>query len=390
MSSPEFELQSVFGEPTLNPAGTNRYLQHKRYLDTSLSLLNFTNQDLTIGYRNGLVLTLPRQVDSEQRCLVIQTELRFPTLLEINATHLLSVLEEHCSAELRLVNIVLRPPKQRTPNNPYQTDVYGGVNLTIEYSISIAELKQFGGSVYFNDVDLMISQLPQEKAPFHPYSEMGMRHAEHTDLRKYGGGKFGFSVEIIDNQGAIGDRYLNFGGSVSVITATINPRKLDGIYINWNNSVKGRLDAPEANGHRYTAEQADAEFHLFRNFADAQRNGNGDLSRQEELTKLEHTNSLLKLELQTEKTKAERMTAELDAKLKALTFQQETLAKERQASVDKQNHLLEAERQKMRDHYESRSYERKDTSEVVKVLPAIIIGIGAIFMAVRAFMPTAK
>lgn len=41
-------------------------------------------------------------------------------------------------------------------------------------------------------------------------------------------------------------------------------------------------------------------------------------------------------------------------------------------------------RQRVKDHYEDKSYVRKESSEAVKFIPGIIVGIGAIFMAMRS------
>lgn len=381
MTSPaQIEVPSVFGEPIISGDGVYKTAKQKRYIERRSYPLNFTAQDLTIGYRDGLKFKLPRQYDEDhQSQLIIRTELILTNLVEINVNHLLSVVDEHCSSEMRLVRQAISPQDQ----DPYRR--FDGLNLTIDYSISIPELRNYGGSVYFHDVDLMISQLDCDRAPEHPYSEQGMLKAQCVDLQRQTGGRFGFSIEIVDNQGLIGDRYINVGGQISRITAGINYRKMDGIYVSWNHGVSGRLDLPDTQVRCYTPEQADLEFKLFRSYHEAERFGDGDDVRKKEIADIEHETTLLKARLQAEKAVSDRKNVELDLALKTLSSQHDALKHERDEMMSRQSHTLEIEKQKIRDYYEGRSYERKDQSEIVKFLPSIAMGIGAIILAVKAF-----
>lgn len=381
------EAPSVFGEPVLSPDGVLKTGKQKRYIERRSYPLNFTAQDLSIGYRDGLKINLPRQYDVDhQNQLVIRTELILSNLVEINVDHLLSVVDEHCSPEMRLVRTALTPEKEF---NPYRRNTYGqefdGLNLTIDYSISIPELRNYGGTVYFHDVDLLVSNLSLDRCPEHPYSEQGMLRTRAMDLQQQTGGRFGFSIEIIDNQGVIGDRYINIGGQVSRIAASTNYRKMDGVYVSWNHGVSGKLDLPDTQVRMYPPEEADVEFKLFRSYAEAIHYGNGDEARKKELAELEHRTALQKSKLAEEKVISDRKALELDQALKSLTHQHEALRVERDEILSRQSHTLEIEKQKIRDYYEGRSYERKDRSEVVKILPTIAMGIGALILAVKAF-----
>ena len=92
-------------------------------------------------------------------------------------------------------------------------------------------------------------------------------------------------------------------------------------------------------------------------------------------------------------------------KSKAIIQELKALAEIEAAKASEENQRLEAEikrldalrsriehdaaleRQRLKDYYESRAYARKDHSEVLKVLPSIIIGIGSILLAVKTFFP---
>jgi hypothetical protein len=375
------EVPSVFGEPVRNLEPSNILTRPKKYIEVRQYPLNFTNQDLTIAYRSGLKFNLPRQYSRDHQALIIRTEISIDNLVEINADHLLSVVEEHCSSELKLFKDAISPQDQPYPYR----EPYGGINLIIDYSISIQELRKHGGSVYFHDVDLMVSHLPVELAPDHPHSEQGRLKTICLETHQHEGKRFGFAVEIVDNQGTIGDRYINIGGRVSKIPAIENPRKMDGIYVSWNQHVSGKMSLPETTLQHMSPDVADLEFNLFRTYGEADAHGNGEESRKRELVSLEHETTLAKSQLAKEKAETDRENLRLEQSLKTLTHQHDTLKTEREEFVNKQNLIHEAEKQQLKDFYEARSYRRKDDSEVLRVLPVIAMGIGAVIMAIKAF-----
>lgn len=378
-SSAQIEVPSVFGEPIINTEGVFITNNHKKHVEVRTAPLNFTSQDLTIAYRNGLKINLPRQWDKDhQGQLVIRTELVFHNLVEINIDHLLSVADEQCSPEMRLIKTTIQTPDL---TNPYRRE-FEHTTITLDYSISIPELKQFGGSVYFHDVDLMVSQLSVDMAPDHPYSERGLAQQQCVDVGSQT--RFGFSIEIVDNQGGIGDRYINIGGRVSRIPSTVDVRKMDGIYVSWNQSVSGRQSVPETQIRCYDPEDADAEFKLFRSYGDALSYGNGDDFRKRELAELEHRTATIKATAAAEKADLDRRNQDLDHSYKKLQFEYDRLRAERDEILSRQSHQMEMEKQKLRDYYEGKSYDRKDRSEVVKFLPAIVTGIGALVIAIKA------
>jgi len=380
-SSAQIEVPSVWGEPNISTDGVLKTAKHKKYFEVRTAPLNFTSQDLTIGYRNGLKINLPKQWDPDhQSQLVVRTELIISNLVEINLNHLLSVVDEQCSSEMKLIKAKIQLPDS---SNPYRREFESTI-ITLDYSISIPELKSFGGSVYFHDLDLMISQLPVEEAPDHPYSERGMARQQCIDVNRHHN-RFGFSIEIVDNQGAIGERYINVGGQVSRIPATVNFKKMDGIYISWNQSVKGRLDKPDTQVRCFEPAIADAEFRLFKTYGEALSYGNGDEARKKELADIEFQTASIKARAAAEKAELDRKNQQLDFDLKQLQHQFDMLKAERDEILSQQSHRMEIEKQKIRDYYESRSYDRKDSSEVVKFLPAIITGVGAIILAIKAF-----
>jgi hypothetical protein len=110
----------------------------------------------------------------------------------------------------------------------------------------------------------------------------------------------------------------------------------------------------------------------------------GDVSqaKKEELLNLEHQIQVEKAELARERQQHEK---EMLDKEKALKEAEE--ARDRNARVidemrSEQEHRQKLERERVKDYYEDRSYERKDSNETLKFLPTLILGIGAAVAAV--------
>lgn len=380
--SPQF-VPIISGEVSRYLPGNESPQRHRSPLEIRSTPINYTNLDLTLGYRNGAKFVLPKQYDAEKYGLVIRTEILITSLVEIHADYALSVPDEHSSAELMLIKEAIRNIDQ---SNPYRRGNFGGLNLSVDYEISIEQLKEHGGVVYLEEIDLVVSLLNQEKTPAHPYSKEGLIQTACGGVDAYGDGQFGYGVEIIDTLGKIGDRYLNIGGRIHRIPVQINPTRQDGIYIRWNQWVENEYAMPREHSERYDPEEAEKQFQLYRTYVDALRAGDREQARKEELAELEHETALIKQQFQKEKVQYETKQLEMEERIKTLLHQMDMREKERAEQLSKIQHEHEIERGKIRDYYESRSLDRKDSSEVIKILPTLAVGIGAIFLAVRALL----
>lgn len=71
---------------------------------------------------------------------------------------------------------------------------------------------------------------------------------------------------------------------------------------------------------------------------------------------------------------------EMDREVKRL--QRESA--ESQAELERVRQKEELERQRIKDYYEDRAFSRKDNNEALKIIPSIVVGIGAVFMAIKS------
>jgi len=122
-------------------------------------------------------------------------------------------------------------------------------------------------------------------------------------------------------------------------------------------------------------------FGIYGTFAKAK--ANGDISRQMELKKIEFDARVLEQKHENEilKAAAEQDRIQFERRERELLAEHEARKRERDEAMASLEHMREIERAKAKDIFEDRSYARKDSSETIKFIPAIVVGLGAIFAA---------
>lgn len=308
-----------------------------------------------------------------KKSLVIRVEITITHEVYDSVQLYLLAVNDSASPELKLLRDAF------TQQN--QSNSYRGATLILEYPIDLETLRNYGGTVYYSELDLLVSMLPSAQVPAHPYSAEGRNQhliSSESVLNEAIG--FGYSISIVDNAGQYGDRYFNIAGKIYRIPASKDPTRRDGIYVASPLPVQGEMGMRDPKVRYYPFELAETELGLYRTVEEAKTLGDPTTSRREALAKLEHdlaaasrTNQLLRTEQEAENLRVSREIARLEAE---------------NQKRDKELEVLKAERTeatlRAKDYYETRSYDRKDQSEAVKFIPAIIIGIGAIALALRS------
>ena len=378
MNQPEPSLSSHFGKPALYQNGLKKQLAHHSPIEITESFFNYTRTPLTVVKRNGLIIPLtpePVMGFDEKLSIRVDFNIRNATVAQIKKQ--LTLLDEQDDEALHLLRTALE--------NSVISPMAYGVKITLEYPLSLMELKKYGGSVYYGELDLVVSLDPPTTVIPHPYSERGRRANIATAVMPEGStDMFGYSVFVVDNHGQYGPRYLNIGGKVYRVSPVRDPIQNDGIYITSSRPVDGDLFEPGVEVLHYSFEGAEESVGLYKTFDEALNLGDLNTARKETLAKMEQDNLVLQRDLNLTKSKHAAEQAEQDRRMKDMVafherekFEMTQKQAEIEAAAKKRELLEEQRRAEMKDYYEKRSLERKDSSEVVKVLPAIIVGIGA-------------
>lgn len=115
------------------------------------------------------------------------------------------------------------------PTNP--------IILSFEYTIDPNIVRENGGSIYIESLDLLICE-EDGRSRLHPYSAMGKIDREITEMNHATSG-FMFGITIVDNANRVGKLYTRYAGNVFAIRAIRDTNRKDGVYLSLKNVASG-------------------------------------------------------------------------------------------------------------------------------------------------------
>lgn len=372
--------------------------------ESTMVIRNHLRGPLTVMDRFGVPLTLVRQEDSGAYRVEIEVTIllnarnrdetdRFLSQLDVtNKSRIKKLLKEAWLANKRVIDT----------NVPLEIKLF--------YTITEAQFDKYGGTFYHHYLDRVFSCTQSASEVRHPYSEEELlRHETNRVASRYREAGAFFGIEIIDNHGTYGDRFMCFSKEVIRVKAVKDPAKKDGIYIRQTRPALSEQTAPEIIARYYPifdekgAVIEHEELFLFPSYAQALAMGDLELTRKQELaereferrkTELENQLKLLeqktgaearKWEVEEQRLKMELNHLKEEFKLKEEEHRQarEKLEGERQKAeherqklwIEREKLEMELKRLKEKDEYESRAQKRKDRSEWVKGMSTLIVAV---------------
>ncbi len=334
-------------------------------VEKRISYINRTHREVIICERSNLKLVIPAapRFGVPQEVIVRVEYWIHEERVKINTELLLD--------RMRDLGDHVKVFRQAFSCNEFYGPQFRGVRFCVEYAVDQATLEDYNDSLYYKDIDLLISIADKSECPDHPFSQEAEINDAYANVL-INQPSLGLNVDIYinDPKNRYGERYVNVFGKVYCIrTVKLFDRK-EGIYL--SKIVNGkRCDV------YFTFEEAGKEINLFRVEDEALTNGHVDIILKKNLAELENTNLLLKKELDASKTILQTKQVELDARKAELDKERE----EWKAEKEQEDLKRKREFERMKDKYEERSYERKDRSELLKHIPTLIIGLSTVFLA---------
>lgn len=272
----------------------------------------------------------------------------------------------------------------------------------VDYGVDEDDVQRNGGSLYLVNLDLVVSTMVGGYVPHHPFSQDGVRNRLVADNETINTtGVVGYSLQIVDNEDIFGPRYININKEIYLVQPTKDPGRLSGVYRASTAPVteSGGVGKPRADYFAFP--EAEALLGLFRSYEEAAVLGDIAAEKKRELDTLAHDLKAQELHMKSERLESEkefenwrrdleqrRLVEESDRKAQEHRWKLEesrineagARLKEEQTRVE---HLRSISALERKDHYEERSYVRKDASEFLKWVPAIATGLAAIFLAFK-------
>lgn len=124
-------------------------------------------------------------------------------------------------------------------------------SVTVVYEIPDEALVT-GISVYYRNLDIVVSLTDYIPIPKHPYEFTG---ALHNELTRTEGlleqDEFRFGILLVDNNGRTGPRYININGRLYRVPAARRSNLRDGVYLKTSECVLGDTGLPPPAGISY-------------------------------------------------------------------------------------------------------------------------------------------
>lgn len=361
--------------------------------ETYTTYTNGLPYPVVISLRNGLSLTIPPLNQNWQQSpdFVATVRYRFAKGVKIDTHRLFDAISENDSEETKALKEAISDARVNVS--------YNGHECTLRYHVDVRTFEEHRGAMYIHELDIALSLDDPESPVYHPEStwgrELQLQHTKDVGLV--------YQICINDTEQRYGKRWANIGGRVLPVRVVEDHTRKEGVYV----TIAGHHHQSKTEEIYYTFESASAELMLFSTESEARTLGNMAEERKREFENLQHDQRMLTLKMEEEhkskihelemrlaqqkqeKADRESKMAKVIAKLKkaeakfAYKLEKEARrlekeAKRRDAQLAKEKAERESRMLGVRDHYEHRSYDRKDTSEIVKWLPALAVGAGVL------------
>lgn len=368
-------IPTMFGDVAMSPVGPNDRVVYVSPLEYKISYLNNLPMDVVIGYRSGLKFKLPAQRNMFSNLLIIRVEVIIRDRNKTEIQSVLSALDNEITPELKAFRDAYSLQIQH--NN-----AYGTITLIVDYTVDIIKLKRLGGTVYFQELDIVVSINDIMSCQPHPESKEGrdlqLLNAEDVS------GDFIYKITLVDNLNKYGPRYISICNKIYRINTCQDSGKRDGIYITTNKAVGvDTIENDDDKAVNYFPIDSE-ELEIFKSYEEALTLGDSLTNRKQKLVEMELLTLEQKRELQDLKHQNELLLIEKN-KEKLILEEERERHKYILEQMQRENEArIESERAKQKDYYENRSYNRKEQSEILKWAPTIIASVAAIIAAVAS------
>lgn len=232
----------------------------------------------------------------------------------------------------------------------------------------------------------------------HPYSNEGLQQVDVATNKLYQA-QAGVFVRVIDNECLATTRFFYAGRQLIAVPSSLDPTKESGVYCTISTMARDGQVTPRTDFMSF--EDAQEEIGLYRSQDDAITYGDPE--------------KRMRLEEQRDKLEIKRLNREMaDAvhQHQARTLEMESLMSEQKLEIERLRHdnlrfkeeadfrktvrdhetdtakkqredYYDTKSSERKDHYEERSHQRKDWTEILKYVPALIIGALGAFAVVR-------
>lgn len=366
------DVQPTVLSVPLKESPAHQYSVREEYdLMITSKYLNHSGRTLKVGTRNGAIFDLQCRNHRYNRSFVIRQELYLSDNLKHSVRDRLLAHDGVQSEDFRQFKELFF--------SSYREQTHG-LTMRYDYEVSPAMINENGGTIYIAELDIILST-SNDDIPLHPFCYEAMTRQPYrvTDS----GSNCGISIELIDNLDTIGPRYTRLMGKVIRVIPTKDGLKRNGLYVKYRGTIENQRGELENHIDFVPEDQLDEVTWLHRSFAEARNAPDREVEVIHELKELELISKRLSAENSMNKAQQDVVDFQMDRELKHEERRTRIEEAELNTEITREKYHLDREQMRAKDHYEERSYARKDSSEWLKIFPTILLGAGAAFAALR-------
>lgn len=254
----------------------------------------------------------------------------------------------------------------------------------VSTAVKLSDLRDNNNCLFVKEYDVVIYISRPGYTVIHPATVSKVING--LDVGKTKVSDFEFGIKINDPNNKIGDRFINISGLVHRITPSRDSTQMEGVIVTTSSA--------QVNGEFVHVPMSLADFEAqvktYKSFEEAETFGNlALLTKQQaetELETLKHKNQIvettLKGDVAKHKAETERLAHELE--VTSSEFKRKEILHKKELEIlsnqlDREKHDIELQSLQRKNYYEERSYDRKDSSELIKFLP-MILGAGLVLL----------
>lgn len=363
-----------------------------------IRISNYLPCDIQVALRNGLVYTVQPKVPPHGSSAGVVIHLSIDVDRNYVKIDSKSQLNDPINEDQKLLKASLKSAKR------------GNVSIDekiVEYFISRDTIDTEGGLVYLPEVDVQLSTYSATTTPEHPFSFSGYETHAIVDNDFLGSQQLtGLAFKFVDNAGKYGVRFINLNRSVYQLTPVTDLNLNDGLYVTTNGLCSGSRRRPTTKTQFYDLAKIDDSFgKLYKTAEEARIDGDPDIISKREHERneselrtetlrlkslqLENERELATLKRQADLSKIEIARIQSDAdRVKLESEQREQQFKAMERDFEHRRKMMETELQFRKmdrsDFYDERASARKDSSDIVKMLPIIITGVVSLIALINS------
>lgn len=359
--------------------GVSHYQINTRYI-------NNTRRAIRVKTRTGIEMVFPGLDHSSPRVndarILIQHELVVaPRCVDDMRNYFMNISADE-TASLKLFAGIYKQVYEKVYSITNNKDM----RCIVEFYINEADIVKAGGMLYHDELDTLFKLGAEPFSCHHPHSPMArIADAEHEASSIQDKLGFVFWVELVDNVGQYGERYISICNEVYKLVPRMDKNRLDGLYIVSSKSVNGKIQQDGVNTRFYALDTIEKELGIYKTYEMALSHGDIAGLRKKELADLEHAMTLDRQQFQRDKLRYETELEDRNRKVKDLEYERGIIQRQMDELKARTEHLIEMEKLRTKDRYERQSHDRKDASEFIRFLPTVLAAIGTALMAWRTF-----